>query len=118
MSLQRPSRRRLRRSSAIAAAATVAVVAASTAASAGAAANGSIAFTSFEPDRAVVLAVDPAGGEARLLTTAAPPVLEAMPAYSADGGRVAHTCGSFGLCVMNADGGEQRLLTTTRWPQR
>ena len=41
-----------------------------------------------------------------------------QPAYSPDGSRIAYVCGSFELCVMNADGTGQGRLTTSSWPRR
>jgi Tol biopolymer transport system component len=41
-----------------------------------------------------------------------------QPAYSPDGSKIAYVCGTFELCVMNADGTGQGRLTTSRWPRR
>ena len=41
-----------------------------------------------------------------------------QPAYSPDGARIAYVCGTFELCLMNADGTGQGRLTTSRWPRR
>jgi dipeptidyl aminopeptidase/acylaminoacyl peptidase len=38
--------------------------------------------------------------------------------YSPDGTRIAYVCGTFELCLMNADGTGQGRLTTSRWPRK
>jgi Tol biopolymer transport system component len=72
--------------------------------------NGRIAFMTLRDGRAEIDVIGSDGSGQTGLTASG---VNAEPAWSADGTRLAYTCGNFSLCVMNADGSGQTALTDT-----
>src|SRR5919204_977259 len=90
--------------------AAVGLVTAAVAVGAGPAANGSIAFMRLQDGRGEIDVVHPDGTARGGITALG---LNAEPAWSPDGRRLAYVCANFALCVMNADGSGQTALTDT-----
>lgn len=72
--------------------------------------NGKIALMSVRDGRAQIDVIGADGSASASLTGSG---LNAEPAWSHDGTRLAYVCGNFSLCLMNADGSGQRALTDT-----
>src|SRR5262245_6208306 len=75
--------------------------------------NGKIALMLVSDGRAEIGVVGSDGSASASLTSAG---VNAEPAWSPDGTKLAYSCGNFSLCLMNADGSGSLALTDTgRW---
>jgi dipeptidyl aminopeptidase/acylaminoacyl peptidase len=90
--------------------AAAALILAGVAGASGPSRNGKIAFMTIRDGRADIALVAPDGSDLKTVTATG---LNAEPAWSPDGSRLAYVCGNFSLCLMNADGSGQTALTDT-----
>jgi Tol biopolymer transport system component len=72
--------------------------------------NGKIALMLVSDGRAEIGVVGSDGSASASLTSAG---VNAEPAWSPDGTKLAYSCGNFSLCLMNADGSGSLALTDT-----
>lgn len=93
--------------------ATASLLATALAGASAGAQNGKVALMLVHDGRAEIGVVGSDGSASASLTG---PGLNAEPAFSPDGTKLAYSCANFSLCLMNADGSGQRALTDTgRW---
>ena len=76
-----------------------------------------IAFTTYRNSLSAIVEIN-SDGSGRHELTSPQRGFVGQPAYSPDGSKIAYVCGTFELCVMNADGTGQGRLMKSRWPQR